>query len=795
MTKTIEITATYQSERIRFPGDEIDTVIGVVRLPATSPDTYDSMVTIKGPAAVDELREGCDYVFFGHWSTYKNKRSGQTEKQFHFSSFVQEEPASRDAIIAYLIQHGEGHGIGRSRAAKLYEHFGADAVKICRESPERVADAMRGRLAINTDQATKLSESLTANAAIEKTKLSLASLLAGRGFIKSITHLAIQKWGVAAAQIIKRDPYKLMTFKSCGFKRCDAMYLDLKLNPARLKRQALCAWYSIARNTDGSTWFTEAHPVSYIRSAVAGTGTNAERALQLAVRGKALDVIYTRDGSLCGKEIADRRYFAEHSKSQHEQQIAQAVAYSTDENVLWPDPSEIDSIDDHQRGELLKATQTTIGILGGSPGTGKTWTVASLVELIGKWFGLEHVAIAAPTGKAAVRVTENLQGRGINITAKTLHSMLARLESSGNCYFHQKFLIIDEVSMGDTDLIAAVFRARPIGMHILLVGDVNQLPPVGHGSPLRDLIQAGVSYGELREIKRNSGGIVETCATIRDNPSRVNWNTAGSNLVFHRCYKPESQIETILSRLKQAKLDGLDPIWDCQVVVAVNERSPLSRKELNKVLQQELNPTPASVGSDSPFRVNDKIVNLKNGWFELAEKGPGCNLEIDEAETNDDNEVYVANGELAKVVSVDGNQVIAELSLPYRLIKFWIGKKPGSKEDTSADEGSSGSGSGSTEESNNGCTFDLGYALSVHKSQGSDWPRVFVVIDEYPGAKMICDRSWIYTAISRAKLMCELFGKEQVASAMCKVSNINSRKTFLRERILQLKSIEVLAGV
>lgn len=782
-----EITATYLSEKIRFTGDEIDTIIAS----ATLADSH-KIITIKGPSAADELKSGCDYVFFGKWSSYKNKRTGQMEQQFHFSSFVMEEPASREAIIAYLVQHGEGHGIGNSRAAALFDLLGNDAVKVCREDPLRVAKATSGRLKISLGQAEQLSAGLLAGAAIEKTKLGLASLLQGRGFARNITHLSIQKWGVAAARVIRRDPFKLMTFKSCGFNRCDAMYLDLKLNPARLKRQALCAWYSIARNTDGSTWFTEAHPTSFIRSSVAGVGTDAEKALKLAIRGKLMDEVYTREGSLCEMQIADRRWLAEYSKSQHEQQIADALATSAGEECLWPDPSEIKSIDDHQRGELIKAVQSTIGILGGSPGTGKTYTVASLVELIGFRFGLEHVAIGAPTGKAAVRVTENLQSRGINLTARTWHSMLARLESSGSQHFQQKFLIGDESSMLDTDLMAAIMRARPKGTHILLVGDVNQLPPVGHGSPLRDMIQSGVSYGELREIKRNSGGIVETCATIRDNPSKVNWPAAGSNLIFHRCYKPEKQIESILSRLKQAKADGLDPIWDCQVLVAVNERSPLSRKELNKILQQELNPTPASAGNESSFRVNDKIVNLKNGWFELAEKYSGSMIGsmihslADEVEANDKNEVYVANGELAKVVQVQGNQIVAELSLPYRLIKFWIGKKP-SEKDTSAGEGS--------EESSSGCTFDLGYALSVHKSQGSDWPRVLVVIDEYAGAKMICDRSWIYTAISRAKNKCELFGKEQVATTMCKFSNIGNRKTFLRERILQARSAVALACV
>lgn len=796
-----EITATYLTERQRWPGtgtDSTDTIIGSVH--AKSGCGFNNHFSVKGPAAVDALRVGCDYVFFGKWSDYKNRRTGKIEKQFHFTSFVMEEPASREAIIGYLTHHGEGIGIGLSRATKLYETFGQDAVRICREEPFRVADTMHGRLSVNLKQAEELSAALLANAAIEKTKLSLTSLLAGRGFIRNLASLAIQKWGVAACQIIRRDPYKLMAFKSCGFKRCDAMYFDLKLNPARLKRQALCAWYSIARNTDGSTWFSEAHPTSYLRSSIAGASLKTELALQLAARAKVLDVIYTNNNSICSKHESDKRWFAEHKNSQHEQQIADSIACSADEDNIWPDPSNIESIDDHQRGELIKATQTTIGILGGSPGTGKTWTVASLVELISETIGLDHILIGAPTGKAAVRVTENLQSRGIDLTARTWHSLLARVESDHHQgYFSAKFLIGDESSMIDTDLMSRIMRARAVGTHLLLVGDVNQLPPVGHGSPLRDLIQSGVSYGELREIKRNSGGIVETCAAIRDNPGKINWNVGG-NLIFDRCYQPEKQREQAIKWIRKAQAEGLDPIWDCQVVVAVNEKSPLSRKELNKFLQDELNPTPAAGSSlaNCPFRVNDKIVNTKNGYFETVGSLDGLHEDIEDLETNDKGEVYVANGELAKVVDVDGNKITAELSLPYRKIKFWLGKKNqnGQSDHSPTAEGSeSSSEPNNKDESTSGCTFELGYALSVHKSQGSDWPVVIVMIDDFPGARQVCDRSWIYTAISRAKSRCVLIGKEQVANQMAKVSNIGKRKTFLRERILLLKSAEILAGV
>jgi exodeoxyribonuclease V alpha subunit len=373
------------------------------------------------------------------------------------------------------------------------------------------------------------------------------------------------------------------------------------------------------------------------------------------------------------------------------------------------------------------------------------------------------VAVAAPTGKAAVRISEVMHGHGLEITAKTWHSLLGVGEVdkvSGRFGFNHneknplqyKVIIGDESSMLDTDLMTSVIKARAVGTQILFLGDVNQLPPVGHGAPLRDMISAGLPYGELTEIQRNSGGIVEACAAMRDGET---WGE-GDNLKIDS--RPD-QVKSIVDQLHQAAANGYNPVWNCQVVVAVNEKSPLSRKAVNVILQEEFNENEKIKGS--PFRPGDKIVCLKNGFFPLHDETG----DPDEIDMDEDGRAYVANGELAKVEEVEEKFFVASLNSPERVIKIPRGK--------------SGGGENST-----GCSWDLGYALSVHKSQGSEWPVVVVVLDEYPGARRICDRSWIYTAISRAKDSCILVGKKSTADSMCRRQSILNRKTFLRERIL-----------
>lgn len=768
----IEITATFQHERFRFENADGDTMIGEARIVNSDGS---QVVGIKGKAERGDLQQHLSYRFYGHWTEYKNKRTGKVEKQFAFQTFVPAQPHDRAGVITYLKKAGEGNNIGQATAQQIWDTFGPDSVRILREHPEVVASKIKR---LSAEECGRASDWLKHHKDLEDCTIELIALLDGKGFPKYVPARVVRTWGNRAATVIKRDPFQLMHFPGCGFKRCDALYMELGLNPARLRRQAYCAWYTLFSNNDGHTWFPAQFAADGVRQMVGGTDANPARAIRLGKKiaelkmdhHGALAVIRESDGAIV--EEGTNVFVAEARKAWCEAKIAEIIADRWTEpsefHTFWPDPSTIENISDHQREKLSDCLQGQICILGGSPGTGKTYTAARVIAAIADRIGLDGIAVAAPTGKAAVRITQAMQQYGLDLDARTWHSLLGvgnadgELSDDWGFQHHEgnpwpfRLIIGDESSMVDANLMASILRAVPKNCFLLLIGDTNQLAPVGHGAPLRDMIAAGVSYGELTQIMRNSGGIVEACAAIRDAQP---WQP-GDNLQID----DDDPFDSMLDQLRQANQDGLDPVWDCQVLVAVNEKSKLSRKSVNAFLQQELNPSSKVPGT--PFRVNDKIVCLKNSDFTLIEDSNGAG----ESDAN----ARVMNGELGKVVEISEKYMTVKVSDPYRLIRVPLGK---------------------SDDSDSGCNWDLGYGLSVHKSQGSEWPMVIVLLDDYPGAKMVCDRSWLYTAISRAKLRCVLIGKKLTADQMCRRVAIGKRKTFLRELILKNVAQLEMAGM
>jgi len=766
MIKLEEITAVYLGERIRFENSSGDVVIGDVQVVGDENQDNNGRHAIKGQADIDELQSHLSYRFYGRWTEYQNKRTRKTEKQFAFQTFVRAQPHGRAGIIRYLQQAPR---IGHARSVKLWDKFGSDAVRILREEPDVAQAAIGTQLSVASTR--DAANWLKAEQALENCTIDLIDLLGGRGFPKSTAKRAVKEWGNKAAEFIRRDPYCLMRFRGCGFKRCDQTYLDLGNPPGKLKRQALCAWYTLASDTDGHTWLPVEQAVVGIRGSVGGADLRPAKALVLAKRG----------GLIATRRNDDRLWLAEAKNARNEAYVAECLTVAMQEEYKWPITPFMSTLSGHQQVQLAVALQGVIAILGGSPGTGKTYSAAVLIRYVINEWGSDAVAVAAPTGKAAVRMTEMLDAAGIDLETKTIHSLLgvvSRDDRDGWRFVHgpgrplpYRCIVIDESSMIATDLMASLLAARARGTHVLFIGDVNQLLPVSHGAPLRDMIAAGLPYGELREIRRNSGAIVKACAAIRDNKRIVSCKQidieSGKNLKVVQCGGAEQQTAKMLQALRCAKEAGFDPIWDCQILVAVNKKSNLSRKELNRVLQEELN-KPSRV-TDSPFRVGDKIVNLKNGFF------PAVQVPIDDEENvqrNERGDIYVANGELAKVFESTAKLTFAELENPERYVKIPHGISR-DKEDDSEDQNAT----------NTGCTWDLGYALSVHKSQGSEWPVVVVMVDDYPGARMVCSREWAYTAISRAKKLCLLIGKKATFDGFCRRPMIQKRKTFLKELI------------
>lgn len=447
-------------------------------------------------------------------------------------------------------------------------------------------------------------------------------------------------------------------------------------------------------------------------------------------------------------------------------------------DVLWPDAASIFNLSDHQREQLSLSLTRRLGLLTGTPGTGKTHSTGSLANAIADKYGMKSMAVCAPTGKAAVRVTAAMRRAGLSIRATTIHTLLeiGRNGHDGDGWgfnrnadnpLDQTFVIVDEASMVDIDLAASLFSAIGPETHLLFVGDPYQLPPVGHGSPLRDMITAGVPNGHLTEIRRSAGLIVRACAAIKDGQTFETADRfdpdAGLNLRHLEAAMPEAQIEALLAlygRLRDNS-HGWHTLWDVQVIIATNDSGPLSRKPINRLLQTHLNPTGAS-HPDHNFKVGDKIICLRNHFA------------IDANDQRGDPH-YIANGEIGEVIDISQpRKILAQFSQPERFILIPASKKK-DQDDGNGDRGSDG-GAASGD-------FDLAYAITCHKSQGSEFSVVIVLIDASSGARRLTSREWWYTSLSRASDLCITIGRLGSMQLGCKRSSIDRRKTLLAELI------------
>lgn len=761
-----ELVGIYVAEKMRFADSGV--AILLVQIPGTG-DLFDpgQQIEVKLKVEIGELDPQLSYRFYGQWGKYFSRAERRDKEQFLADTYTAAAPHGKAGIVRYLTKAPH---IAWGRAEKLYKAFGGDAVATLRTDPTKAREVCDSQFSLS--QAQEAAAYLQSVAAMEHCEIDLMEVLDGKGFPRDTPKKAVKKWGNKAAAVIRSRPYKLMTFRGCGFLRTDAMYLELGGQPDRLQRQTLCAWYGLSRDTEGHTWFPVDTAAESIRGMIgSGANINPQRALLL---GKRAGLISTQ------WDTEEKLWIAETKKANAELTIADIVAKRLDQPPLWPDVDNLD-VSIHQRAELKAALQKRVSVLGGSPGTGKTYSLARLIRAVIDAHGSEAVAVCAPTGKAAVRITEVMASYGLTVGARTIHGLLGVAqveETEGWGFAHNaseplpyEFVFIDESSMIDASLMASLMAATKHGCHLLFVGDINQLLPVGHGAPLRDLIDAGVPAGLLTEIRRNSGRIVQACAEIRDTgrfaaSPRIDPD-AGENLFNIPVNSPEGIADKIVSSLLTIRANGMaDPVWECQVIVALNKGNPVARRELNRRLQEALNPTGASSGGN-PFRVNDKIVCLKNCWLqECDEDGSTCYAFNEESGEQEPNLLFTANGEIGRVVSVQDKLTIAEFD-GKRRIK--IPRGTATENDESDDDS----------KSMTGCQFDLGYAISCHKSQGSEWKVVLVALDESGGARRVCAREWIYTAISRAKFLCLMVGKLSVAQSMCSRRALHKRKTFL----------------
>jgi exodeoxyribonuclease V alpha subunit len=504
--------------------------------------------TIRG--TVDdpgELQAGGYYLFVGHWN--EHPKYGW---QFAFSEFATDVPRDVDGAAAYLARHCEG--IGATTANRLVEKYGGDAVRVLTLEPQRVVDDGILRPAIAQAAAQSLRE--VCDPSLAEAHLELFRLLrsGGGGFsYGKLIAKCLKLWGKAAPERIRRDPFTLLVreLPGCGFLRCDRLYTSLGHPPDRLKRQMLAVWYELRQRGD-DTWVSLDKAFQAVRNRIGGTTARPERAVALGYRAGWLDHRMDEHGG---------HWIAERGKARAERTVAQRVRLLREAGPpAWP-KGPFAGLSEHQQRQIDIALQGMIAVLTGSPGTGKTFTAAAIIRAIADARGLGGVAVCAPTGKAAVRISEVMRRAGLAVDGTTIHKLLGvRGGGDGGDWkfaFHEntplpyRFIIVDEISMLDVDLAASLLRACAPGTHLLLVGDVHQLPPVGHGAPLRDLLDAGVPAARLTEIRRNAGSIVESCAAIKDGKPftpiyRLSDWDAQKNLVHLPARDAEAMRDTIL---------------------------------------------------------------------------------------------------------------------------------------------------------------------------------------------------------------------------------------------------------
>lgn len=701
----------------------------------------------------DPLESGSTYRCTG-----ERKYDPKWGEQIKFTSYIMSTPGQKVGMVKYLQQLPK---IGEATAEKLWSLYRSDAVANLRDPSRHEMISRQTMLSMEVLNLAKSKLDRLDDDGMQETMIELMELFDRIGFPKKMVNALLRDHGVRAAAWVRANPFRLMGYGGAGFSRCDRLYLREGGNERRIRRHAYGIVDAIQNDImEGHIWHERALVVRTMKKKI----TN--------MRMDIAEKFGVKIGLLAVREVDGKRCIALKTEADAEAYVAKDLAQRAEYmRATWREAVAAHSgLSEHQEEQVAKATRGRVGALVGGPGVGKTYCLARILRQLPH--GENETAICCPTGKAARRAKEALVDAGINdITPRTIHSTLGASFDAGKFEFRHdeknklpiKYCVVDETSMCDIELFASLLKALKPDTHLLLIGDHNQLSPVGPGCPLRDIIDSPqIPTGELTEVRRNSGKIVECCHRIRTDADVVLADhideSVGDNITLVECINEEEQHDAILSLLENVHGEGYDPIDDVYLITPRNKGGLITRQKLNHDLQNYLNSNQDGRREPNMFLVGDPCICLRNHEATSVLEGRKTPRRGMTARANSEYKnsgtAFVVNGQQGKVVAVRPSFTIVRLE-DDRLVRVGS-RKNGEPID-----------------------WDLAYALTCHKSQGSEAPVAIVVIDASAGGKLVSSRSWLYTAVSRARNRCYIVGRLQTMKNMLVKDDARARRTDL----------------
>ncbi len=684
---------------------------------------YADLITVVG--SMPEVHVGSVLTLSGEWTV--NPKFG---RQFTVSGFEETLPATVYGIEKYL---GSGlvKGIGPKFAARIVRAFGAETLNVIEEDP----DALLRVPGIGKLRVERIKKSWDEQKEIKNIMLFL------QGHDVSTTHATkiYKTYGSDSIRVVKENPYRLADdIWGIGFRTADTIAEKLGVEKETAVRLRSGLLYTLNRLSDEGHCYAR-------RDQLLKTGAEL-LAVQESVLPAVLDEMVRQDDVktelIDGEDSAPGEtavylppfWFAETGTAKRLKQIFSSPAsvkvkpQGLEERIrrvtgLNYDPAQMDAI--------RCAAGSKILILTGGPGTGKTTTTLGILTAF-RQAGAK-ILLAAPTGRAAKRLSETT-----GMEARTIHRLLEFKPPEG-CQKNEQnplegdVLILDECSMIDIMLMYSLLKAVPDSMTLIFVGDVDQLPSVGAGNVLRDLIDAGVfPVVRLTKIFRQAAA-----SRIITNAHRINRgrmpdlsNGKQSDFFFLEEEDPETAAQEIV-RLVKERLPRAYGTWDIQVLTPM-QRGAVGAANLNQVLQAALNADAAGLrrgGTD--YRLHDKVMQIRNNY---------------------DKEVF--NGDIGTVCRVNTEDRELTVSFDGREVLYDV---------TELDE------------------LVLAYAATVHKSQGSEYPIVVmpVLMTHY----VMLQRNLVYTGVTRAKKLMVMIGSTKALALAVRNVTVTRRNTMLKERL------------